>query len=119
MRFLANENMPAASIHRLRSASYEVASIIEDSPGATDRVILSRAHAEHRVILTFDRDYGELIYRYHQLVPSGVVYFRFVPQSPEEPAERLIELLATGRIALEGQFTIIERGWVRQRPLPR
>ena len=61
MQFLANEDVPMASIRRLRAAGYDVASIIEDSPGVKDESVLSRAHAEQRIILTFDRDYGELI----------------------------------------------------------
>ncbi len=119
MQFLANENVPLASIRRLRAAGYNVASIIEDSPGVRDESVLSRAHAEQRIILTFDRDYSELIYRRRLPTPSGVAYFRFAPTTPEEPAERFIELLKAGHITLEGQFTVIGRGWIRQRPLPQ
>jgi len=84
MQFLANENVPVASIRRLRAAGYDVASVIEDSPGATDEAILWQAHTEQRIILTFDRDYGELIYRRRLPNPAGVAYFRFSPSTPEE-----------------------------------
>jgi len=119
MQFLANEDVPLASIRRLRAAGYNVASIIEDSPGAKDESVLSWAHAEQRIILTFDRDYGELIYRRRLPTPVGVAYFRFAPITPEALAERFIELLEVGHITLEGQFTVVGRSWVRQRPLPR
>jgi len=119
MQFLANEDIPLASIRRLRAAGYGVASLIEDSPGVKDESVLSRAHAEQRIILTFDRDYGELIYQRRLPAPAGVAYFRFAPTTPEEPAERFIELLEVGHITLEGQFAVIGRGWVRQRPLPK
>lgn len=118
MQFLANEDVPLASIRRLRAAGYDVASIIEDSPGTKDESVLSRAHAEQRIILTFDRDYGELIYRRRLPTPAGVTYFRFAPATPEEPAGRLIELLEVGHIILEGQFTVVGHDWIRQRPLP-
>ena len=118
MQFLANENVPVASLRRLRAAGHDVASSIEDSPGVKDESVLARAHAEQRIILTFDRDYGELIYRRRLPTPAGVVYFRFAPTTPEEPAERFIELLETGHIILEEQFTVIGRSWIRQRPLP-
>ena len=118
MQFLANENVPVASIRRLRAAGYDVASIIEDSPGMKDESVLARARAEQRIILTFDRDYGELIYRRRLPTPAGVAYFRFAPSTPEEPAERFIELLGAGHITIEKQFTVIGRGWIRQRPLP-
>ena len=118
MRFLANENIPVATIRRLREAGHDVVSIIEDSPGIDDESVLSRAHAERRIILTFDRDYGELTYRRHSFFTAGVAYFRLVPFNPEEPAERFFELLDVSHIELEGQFTVIEHGWIRQRPLP-
>ncbi|MBE9093543.1 DUF5615 family PIN-like protein [Tychonema sp. LEGE 07203] len=60
MRFLVNENFPLQSVRLLRQADLEVASV-EDSPGIEDSEVLARAADEQRVILTFDRDYGELI----------------------------------------------------------
>lgn len=119
MRFLANENFPLKSVHRLRDAACDIEAITEDSPGAADREVLSRAVNEHRIVLTFDRDYGELIYRWGLSVPAGVVYFRFAPATPEEPAEHLLDLLSIRDMSLEGKFTVVERGRVRQRPLRR
>jgi predicted nuclease of predicted toxin-antitoxin system len=63
MDFLANENFPVVSIKLLRNAGHDVASVIEETPGNKDRGVLKRAHEENRIVLTFDRDYGELIYR--------------------------------------------------------
>jgi len=118
MRFLANENFPLRSVNRLREAGHDVKAIAEDSPGAKDSEVLARAANEHRVVLTFDRDYGQLIYRRRLPVPAGVVYFRFAPATPEEPAEHLLELLPVASVSLTGKFTVVERGRVRQRPLP-
>jgi hypothetical protein len=63
IRVLADENVPAASIARLRSEGLDVASAAESSPGAVDATLLDQARAEKRLLLTFDRDFGELIYR--------------------------------------------------------
>lgn len=63
MRFLANENFPVPSIRQLREAGYDIAAVIEDNRGCDDKTVMSRAVAEERIIITFDRDYGELIYR--------------------------------------------------------
>jgi len=119
MRFVANENFPLKSVRRLREAGHEVYAVIEDSPGAKDQEVLTRAADEQCVVLTFDRDYGELIYRWRLSIPVGVVYFRFDPATPQEPAEHLFRLLAVSSLSLEGKFTVVERGRVRQRPLPR
>jgi len=117
MQFLANENFPRASINRLRLSGYDVASVLEHSPGAKDRQVLVKASSEKRVILTFDRDYGEMIYRLKLPLPAGIVYFRFNPMTPEEPANQLIELLTVSNVSLVGMFSVIERGRLRQRPL--
>ncbi len=71
MQFLANENIPSKSISILRNAGYDVIAIGEESPGISDRDILNRAQIEHRIILTFDRDYGELIYKRWKPSSSG------------------------------------------------
>jgi len=118
MQFLADENFPRTSILRLREAGCDVAAIIEDSPGAKDRQVLEHAATENRLLLTFDRDYGELIFRRGFAAPAGIVYFRFVPDTPAEPADVLLEILSATDLSIEGKFTIIERGRVRQRPLP-
>jgi len=118
MRFLADEDLPLASVRRLRGLGYDIAAIAEDSPGATDWEALARATHEDRIVLTFDRDYGELIYRKRLPSPVGVIYFRFDPLTPEEPAEHVLRLLATSGLSLEGKFTVVERRQVRQRPLP-
>lgn len=77
-----------------------------------------RAVAEGRILLTFDRDYGEIAYRLQQPTPIGMVYFRFRAQRPEEPGERLLRLLAFSNIALEGKLTVVEEVRLRQRQLP-
>ena len=118
MQFLANENFPLISVRLLRDAGYDIVSITEDSPGAKDIDILARAEREGRIVLTFDRDYGELIYRLKRPTPPGIVYFRFDPTSPEEPAKHILQLLTVHRLSLKGKFTVTDRGQIRQRPLP-
>lgn len=118
MRLLANENFPLGSVRVLRAAGHDVAAIIEDTPGVTDVEVLAQAVREARVILTFDRDYGELLYRHRLPSPSGVIYLRFDPMTPQEPGEHVLALLAVPAITLEGKFTIVERARLRQRPLP-
>lgn len=118
MNFLADENFPVPSIHRLRQAGHDVSAIITDAPGSADRDILVQAAHQQRIILTFDRDFGELIFHFPTEVNTGVVYFRFEPAAPEEPAEVLLRLLDTTEIVLHKHFTVVERRQIRQRALP-
>jgi predicted nuclease of predicted toxin-antitoxin system len=118
MQLLANENFPLVSVHLLRQEKYDIAAITEESPGIEDSEVLARAVDEQRIILTFDGDYGELIYRLRLPAPTGVIYLRFRPHTPEEPAAILLDLFQTEGFQIDGRFTIIERDRIRQRPLP-
>jgi len=117
-RFLANESFPLGSVRRLRSAGHDVAAVAVDSPGAGDRLVLARAVSEGRILLTFDRDYGELIYYRRLPPPPAVIYLRLQPDTPHEPGEMVLDIVNLGWPALEGRFTVIDRRGVRQRPLP-
>ncbi|MBE0447577.1 MAG: DUF5615 family PIN-like protein [Actinobacteria bacterium] len=119
MNFLANENFPLFSITLLRDAGHNVVGIIEDAPGSKDIDILQQAQIEKRIILTFDRDYGEMIYRHESIAPAGIVFFRFNPSAPEEPARILLRILREDKISIMGKFTVVERGRIRQRVLSR
>ena len=80
--------------------------------------MLTLAVNEEGIILTFDRDYGELIYRLRMPSPKGVIYFRYTPLTPNEPAEDLLRILNLEGLFLEKKFTVVDRTQIRQRPLP-
>ncbi len=119
MRALADENVPHASVLILREAGHDIKAVTDAKPGASDREVLDLAVAEGRILLTFDRDFGALIYRAAVAAPVGVVLFRFVPATPEEPAQVLLELVNRPELEFEGKFTVIDRERVRQRPMQR
>lgn len=116
IQFLANENFPIASVYALRDGGYNVVAIIEKNPGIDDTTILAQAVAEDRVILTFDSDYGDLIFR-DKLPAAAVIYLRYEPFTPKEPAHHLIRLLAIEGLELSQRFTVVDRRHIRQRPL--
>ncbi len=118
LKLLANENFPLASVKKLRELGYDIVSIAENSPGISDLQVLEKACIEKRIILTFDRDYGELIYKQHFPCPNGVIYFRMVPRYPAEPAELLLLFFNLKSLEFIGKFSIIEREKMRQRYLP-
>lgn len=80
--FLANENIPRPSILFLRNKDYTVLSIQESNQGISDEEVIRIAKDEHLIILTFDRDYGELIFRFGLEQLPAVVYFRYKGTDP-------------------------------------
>jgi hypothetical protein len=120
MDFLANENFPLDGVRRLVEAGHDIVAVVCESPGITDEEILERAAHEGRIVLTFDRDYGRLLYGEpprRSPVPAGIVYFRFDPSPPEEPTDYLLALLEQPDFSIVGKLTVAECDRVRQRPL--
>lgn len=115
-RFLFDQNAPLASAHRLRDAGHDVAQVESGEP---DGVVLDRARSESRIVVTYDRDFGYLVFRAGVPVPPGIVYFRSQPAFPESTALELLAVLETPGVVLEGRLTVVEPGRIRQRPLPR
>lgn len=117
MKFLANENFPLDSVYLLRRAGHRVLSVSEENAGMQDIDILKEAVKTKSIVLTFDRDYGELIFKHPKLLPTGLVYFRFDPATPEEPALILLNTLMQRSVHLPKHFTVIEESRIRQRTL--
>lgn len=119
MKFLANENFPIPSMKLLRERGFDITHVAEDCPSEKDEAIMRMAREQGRIIITFDRDYGELVFKHRQPSPAGVIYLRFDPMYPIEAGEVIIDLLLSGMISFLGKFTVISGdGHIRQRPLP-
>ena len=86
-RLLANENFPLPSVQLLRAAGFDVASVLHVMAGASDVEVLAFARREYRWILTFDRDYGDLVFRKGVAPPPAIIYLRQEAYSPAKPAE--------------------------------
>lgn len=101
LRLLLNENFPAPSVAILRHAGFDLLSVAESHASIDDVDVLALAVREQRCIVTFDRDYGELL----------VASYR-----PEEPAEWVMRLAADEKECL-GRFTVLDGNGIRSRPL--
>ncbi len=116
LRILANENFPGPVVRRLREAGHDVAWIKELMPGAADRDVLTRARAEQRVLVTFDKDFGELAYRFGIPGSCGIVLFRLSGTDPNVDNPRIIEAL-TSREDWPGHFAVVHNDRIRVRRL--
>jgi predicted nuclease of predicted toxin-antitoxin system len=116
VRLLANENIPLEAVRRLQAKGFDVASAT-DTPGGPDLNVIDRAGREGRILLTFDKDFGQLAVRQHRPVP-GVVLLRIPPLSPDYIAAQLLRVLG-GEFQLEDRFTVVTANRVRSRPLPK
>jgi len=117
LRILADENLPGPVIHLLRDRGHDVLSVKEVMQGSADPAILERAQAEGRIVVTFDKDFGELAYRYKLSARCGVILFRLGGERPEADNARIIEVLES-RSDWAGCFASATDTRIRIRPLP-
>jgi predicted nuclease of predicted toxin-antitoxin system len=117
MRLCANENLPEESILRLRQSGHDVLWIREARPGSPDAEVLALAHAESRLLITFDKDFGELVFRSGAKASHGIVLFRIAQPSATAVATKIAAVLAS-RDDWIGQFSVVEDFSVRMRSLP-
>ncbi|HEY4761320.1 MAG TPA: DUF5615 family PIN-like protein [Thermoguttaceae bacterium] len=117
MRILANENIPGDAIALLRQRGHDVVWIRTDSPGALDNDNLALAVAEQRLLLTFDKDFGEPVFRRGQKASCGVVLFRFSAPSSSAAAIMIANILES-RTDWAGQFSVVNDRRIRMTPLP-
>jgi predicted nuclease of predicted toxin-antitoxin system len=102
---VANENFPAAAVEPPRNLGHDVFWVRTDAPGSTDTVVLSRAQSEARVVITFDKGFGELAFRWGLPAEAGVVLFRIAPTSAAYVADVAVRVLES-RSDWAGHFTL-------------
>jgi len=117
MRLLADENFLGDAVDSLRSHGNDVVWIRTDYPGISDEQVLAIAQRERRVVMTFDKDFGELAFRSRLPAASGVIHFRMATPSPEAAA-LLVCAAVMSRTDWEGHFSVVEDSRIRMTLLP-
>lgn len=84
-RLLANENFPLPAIRVLRERNVDIAAVAELMRGSTDEQVLEFARRESRWLVTYDRDYGELVFSRGLAAPPAILYLRRDPTRRSAP----------------------------------
>jgi predicted nuclease of predicted toxin-antitoxin system len=116
MRLLVNENIPRSVTQRLRANGHDVLSVKESLPGASDSAILARAQMEMRLVITQDKDFGELAFRSGLPAECGIILFRVAGPSPEADCRRMVDAVES-RSDWSGHFAVVDDFRIRLRPI--
>ena len=106
MKFLADENIPIQVVRRLREGGYIVWCVGEIEASIPDEEVLNLANEKEAVLLTGDKDFGELVYR-QGLVTEGVILVRLSGLSTEEKAEVVFVAVDRYKEDFSGAFSVI------------
>lgn len=109
LRFLIDESADARVAPYLRGRGYDVALVATDyAPALDDAEILAIAVRDQRILITFDRDFGELVFSQRQ-PHAGVLYFRLGPIDLPTEIARLDHVLTHYADRLDHFLTITRR----------
>ena len=90
MRILADANMHEKVVALLRGAGHDVVWVREEQPRALDPNVLAWATREDRLLITFDKDFGELTQRRQLAAPHGIILFRIPDEVPPNESVALV-----------------------------
>jgi predicted nuclease of predicted toxin-antitoxin system len=114
MNIVADESIDGPIVARLRTDGHAVRYVAEIEPGIVDADVLSLAEDQNSLLLTADKDFGELIFR-RGLVKHGIVLFRLAGVSPREKAEIASQTITKHGDDLLVAFSVVTEKSVRVR----
>ena len=116
MRWLVDECVDAGLVTLLRESGHDVVYMSDVAPRAPDPEVMVLADRENRLLLTEDKDFGDLVFRQARPVP-GLVLVRIGPEGRLRKGPRLLAAIDRFSDSLFGRYTVIEDARFRSRPL--
>ena len=114
MNLLADENVDQPIVQRLRQDGHDVLYIAELEPSISDDLVLERANKKEALLITGDKDFGELVFRQRR-IHGGVVLIRLAGLSPKAKATIVSGVFRDRKDELFHVFSVISPGMVRIR----
>jgi predicted nuclease of predicted toxin-antitoxin system len=113
--FLADEGVEKQIVTALRSEGHVVTYVAEMDPGVADDVVLEWANKEKALLLTSDKNFGEMVFRQRRL-SAGVILVRLSGLPPLKKAEAVLNLIRRHSQELVEAFSVVTPAGTRIRP---
>lgn len=117
IRLAADENIQASLVRALRKEGHDVLYVAENAGGITDNAVLAWAAEQERILLTEDKDFGELVFRLKRDLP-GVILLRLPDVHWQSRYQRLTKLFERYGGGLRRQYVVVEEERFRFRSMP-
>ena len=112
MKFIVDECVGLSVVRWIREENLDVISVFEEFPGARDKEVLKKAVLDERILITSDKDFGEMIFR-NQECHCGVILLRLINERPEFKIKVLQHVLIHYAEKLEGNFVVATEATVK------
>lgn len=114
LKLLLDENLGHFVADKLRQSNFDVLSILETRPGASDKTVLTVALVQKRIVITLDKDFGTLAHL-HSRKHAGVILLRLDDESPKNIFKILNLILKRPTQNLKDKFIVATETKIRLR----
>ena len=118
MKLLVDECCDPRLVATLRRAGHDVRYVLESDAGASDEQLAALSIEQHRILITEDKDFGELAMRHGKTLP-GLILLRIAPENRRLKPARVLALLAREGKRLPGKYVVVGETSMRLRPIPQ
>ena len=118
MRFLADESLERPVVDAVRSLGHDVVWVTEDQPALPDEQVLAQANAADRILITADKDFGDLVFAQGRPATPGVILLRINTEADADTRAAILAGALQNRDDWAGRFSVIDSKRVRIIPLP-
>ena len=115
MNLVADESVDRQIVERLRHDGHDVLYIAEVEPSISDEAVFDRANDKAALLLTSDKDFGELIFRENRLISDGVVLLRLAGLSAGKKSEIVSDAVREHEAEFPKHFSVVGPGKIRIR----
>ncbi len=116
MKFLADENVDKPIVERLRKDGNVVIYVAEVEPSISDDEVIKLANQESALLLTEDKDFGELTFLQHK-VKSGILLLRFQTEDTKYKIDTIRKVFEQYQNKIPLHFLVISETKIRIRPI--
>jgi predicted nuclease of predicted toxin-antitoxin system len=115
MNLVADESVDCQIVNRLRDDGHKVLYIAEVEPSISDDAVFNRANEKAALLITADKDFGEIVFRDKRLISDVVVLLRLAGLTPAKKADVVSESIRENELSFPHHFSVISPGKVRIR----
>jgi predicted nuclease of predicted toxin-antitoxin system len=118
VKIVADESVDKQIVDKLRTQGHEVLYIAELDPGIDDETVLLRSRESNALLLTADKDFGDLVFR-QRLLHSGVLLIRFAGLTSDEKASTIAGVFELHGEAMSKRFAVLSKRSLRLRDMKK
>ena len=112
LRFLADESCDFGVVKALRAEGYDVLALTEITARSVDSDVIAQASQEKRVLLTEDKDFGQLVFA-SQADSAGVILIRYPGNARKSLQDAVVKLVHEQGDEIRTAFVVIQPGHIR------